>query len=201
MKTRDDLLLTRRQAIQGAASLVGGTIATTQIGMVLSRAAIAAEEDAPPVFFDNDQFALLERVVDVMIPETDTPGAHSVGVHYFLDLMLEEWASPNRQARYVQGLQSMGNRLDEIGGEDYLSASTTAQLNALSTLDAGAFADDSGDAFFREFKKLVLFCYYSSEAGATVELQYEALTPDYKACVPIDDIGRAWFWLGFSHGL
>ena len=68
-------------------------------------------------------------------------------------------------------------------------------------MDEAAFADDAGDDFFREFKRLALFGYYSSEAGATVELQYEALTPEYKACVPIEDIGRAWFWMGFRHGI
>ncbi len=55
--------------------------------------------------------------------------------------------------------------------------------------------------FFREFKQLALFGYYSSEPGATIELQYELLTPEYKACAPIEDIGRAWFWSNFRHGL
>jgi hypothetical protein len=75
------------------------------------------------------------------------------------------------------------------------------QLELLRTIDEEAFAADAPDTFFREFKRMVLFAYYSSEAGATVELQYEPLIPEYKACVPIEDIGRAWFWLGFSHGL
>lgn len=201
MKTGDESLLTRRQALQGAAALVGGSIAATQLGPFMSRAALAATEGADPVFLDNDQFALVERLIDVMIPETDTPGAHATGVHYFIDLMLEEWASTERQARYTSGLSEMNDRLNEIGGADFVESSQSDQLNTLQALDSAAFAADSEDAFYPELKKLVLFGYYSSETGATVELQYEALTPEYKACVPIDEIGRTWFWANFRHGL
>lgn len=201
MKTCDKSLLTRRQALQGAAALVGGSIAATQFAPFMSRAAVAATEGGDPVFLDSDQFALVERVIDLMIPETDTPGAHATGVHYFIDLMLEEWASAERQSRYINGLRDMNDRLNEIGGADFVASSQSDQLNTLQALDAAAFAVDSDDAFYPEFKKLALFGYYSSEAGATVELQYEVLTPEYKACVPIDEIGRTWFWANFRHGL
>lgn len=197
-----DNLLTRRRALQGAASLLGGTLAATHLGPFMSRAARAAAGDAAPVFFDTDQFALLERAVDVMLPETDTPGAVAAGVHHLIDLMLAEWASPVRQARYAVGLRDLDARMRQLGAADFVSASPSQQLELLQTLDREAFADGSGDTFFAELKKLVIFGYYSSEAGATLELQYEPLIPDYKACVPIEDIGgRAWFWLGFSHGL
>lgn len=204
MSERKDKLLTRRMAIQGAASLVGGTFAVAQLGGFMARAAAAATENPVPAFFDADQFSLIERVVDVMIPDTDTPGALAAGVHHFIDLMLDEWASPERQERYSHGLQDLRARLQALSGEDFMSSSNEQQLDILRDLDQAAFAaagTDSFNSFYKEFKKLVLFGYYSSEVGATVELQYEALTPEYKACVPIEDIGRAWFWLGFSYGL
>ncbi len=194
-------LMTRRKAIQGAASLVGGTFAAAQLGTFVSRAAVAAAENSVPLFFDQDQFPLVERIVDLMIPETDTPGALAASVHHFIDLMLAEWASPERQARYVQGLQDLDARTREAGAEDFVSFSPALQLELLRELDREAHTEGATDTFFREFKKLVLFGYYSSEAGSTVELQYEPMPGDYQACVPIEDIGRAWFWLGFSYGL
>ena len=200
-KSERSTSITRRKALQGAASLLGGTIAAAHLGTFMSRAAVAATENPAPQFFNQDHFQLVERIVDIMIPETETPGAHAAGVHHFIDLMLSEWASPARQARYVSGLDDLQQQLRDIAGQDFVSTSPEQQLAALRTIDEQAFADDASDTFFQEFKKLVLFGYYSSESGATVELQYEALTPDYKACVPIDDIGRAWFWLGFSYGL
>jgi gluconate 2-dehydrogenase gamma chain len=193
--------LTRRKAIQGAAALIGGTLTVAQLGSLASRAAVAATENSPPLFFDRTQFSIIERVVDLIIPETDTPGAHAAGVHHLIDLMLAEWASPERQARYVQGLQDLDARAKDNGAEDFASASAAQQLQELLTLDREAYAEGAPDTFFRGLKKLVLFGYYSSEAGATIELQYEQMPGDYRACMPIEDSGRAWFWLGFSHEL
>ena len=196
MTDSDSKLINRRQALKGAASVVGGTIAAAQMTTFMSRVVFAADEGAAPQFFSEDQFALVERIVDVMIPETDTPGAIDAGVHYFIDLMMAEWASPERKTRFSAGVDELDDRL----GDDFVTASSSDQLRRLQLVDNEAHAGE-GDDFFREFKRLALFGFYSSEQGATVELQYEALTPEYKACVPIDDIGRAWFWMGFRHGL
>ena len=198
----NEVLVTRRRALQAAASLLGGTLAGPELAAFLGSTAYAATDDASPAFFDQDQFAVLERAVDIIIPETETPGAVAAGVHRLIDRMLSEWASPARQARYVAGLRSLDTRMQATDLPDFLSASREQQIALLETLDEEAFAAGGTNTFFAEFKKLVIFGYYSSEPGATLELQYEPLTPQYKACVPIEDIGgRAWFWLGFSHGL
>jgi hypothetical protein len=193
--------LTRRQAIQGAASLIGGTIAVAQLGPLASRAALAQSENSLPVFFDQSQFSIVERVVDLIIPESDTPGAHVAGVHHFIDLMLAEWASPERQGRYVQGLRSINERARADAANDFVSLSAAEQLSLLQALDREAHIDNSPDTFFREFKKLVLFGYYTSEVGATVELRFAPIPGDYEPCVPIEDPQRAWFWLGYGYGL
>ena len=199
--TRNTHSISRRSAIKGAATLVGGALGASAVGPFLARAAAAADEQAAPLFFDDRQFELLGQVVDLVIPETDTPGALAAGVHYFIDLMMAEWASAERQNRYVEGLHAIDARALSGGVGKFVDMAPGEQLELLRTIDEEAFAADAPDTFFREFKRMVLFAYYSSEAGATVELQYEPLIPEYKACVPIEDIGRAWFWLGFSHGL
>jgi gluconate 2-dehydrogenase gamma chain len=195
------ILLTRRKAIRGAAALLGSSIAGAQITAFMSRAAVAAVEGEPPEFFDEDQFALIDRIADVMIPETDTPGASGVGVPHFIDLMLSEWASPARQARYVSGLAALDTELRGPGGEHFTELDADGQLEVLRGFDAAALADDGGNAFYAELKHMILFAYYSSEAGATEELQYQALPGVYQPCMPVDENTRGWFHLGFIHGL
>ena len=167
----------------------------------MSRAAVAAAAGESPVFFDADQFALIERIVDVMIPETDTPGAHAVGVHHFVDLMLAEWASPDRQTRYVRGLEQLDADLQGPDGQNFVDLAPDQQLDVLRAVDAAAYAINTGNPFFVELKKMVLFSFYSSETGATEELQYEALPGPYKHCMSDDEDVRAWFDLGFTYGL
>ena len=181
--------------------MLGGTIAASQLGLLTTRAASAATAGEPPAFFDAGQFSLVESMVDVMIPETDTPGAAGAGVHYFIDLMMSEWASAERQSRYVDGLAELGRALAGPGGEPFAELSTAERYKRLSAVDTAAFADESGEHFFREFKRMALFGYYSSQPGATEELQYEALPGPFRPCMPVDDDVRAWFHVGFRHGL
>ena len=46
--------------------------------------------------------------------------------------------------------------------------------------------------FFRQLKELTLAGYYTSEVGATRELQWLAAPGRYDADVPLADVGRAW---------
>ena len=80
---------------------------------------------------------MLERAVDIIIPETDTPGAVAAGVHHLIDLMLAEWASPARQARYTAGLRDLDARMRQLGAEDFVSAPPSRQLELLQALDRG----------------------------------------------------------------
>ena len=55
-----------------------------------------------------------------------------------------------------------------------------------------AIGDAQGPAFFRQLKELTLAGYYTSEVGATEELQWVAAPGRYDADAPLSDIGRAW---------
>lgn len=194
------MLLTRRTAIKHAVALLGGTLTVAQLGL-LTESVAAMTEDSAPRFLSEEQFLVLQRVADLIIPETDTPGALGANVHYFVDLMLAEWASPERQARYVAGLDDIDKRARESGATGFSASSVTRQAELLRTMDKEAFADRSANTFFGELKKMVLFAYYSSEVGATVELRYQRIPVDYLSCVAIEDTGRAWFWNGYSYEL
>lgn len=198
--TEDLTLLTRRSAIKRIATLLGGTLAATQLGL-LSKSVAAMTADSAPRFLNQNQFLMLQKIVDLIIPETDTPGALGANVHYFVDLMLAEWASPERQARYVSGLADVDSRARKTGADSFSTSTTAQQIVLLQTLDKEAFAQGPQDVFFAELKKMVLFAYYSSEIGATVELRYQSIPGDYVPCMPIDQNARAWFWMGYSYAL
>lgn len=193
-------LLTRRAALKRAAvALFGGTLTASQLGL-LARTAAAMSDDAAPRFLSDDQFLMLKQIAGLIIPETDTPGAIGARVHYFIDLMLAVWASPARQARYVAGLRDIDRRAREGGGDGFSRSPPMHQLGVLQALDDEAFAEGSGRTFFRELKRMVLFAYYTSEPGATVELSFQRIPGDYEPCLPMNEV-RAWFWNGYSYEL
>lgn len=46
--------------------------------------------------------------------------------------------------------------------------------------------------FYRMLKELTLVGYYTSEIGASQELQYVHTPGRYDGCIPIEELGRAW---------
>jgi len=198
--TQDPLLMTRRAAIRNAVLLLGGAIPAAQLGL-LESALAATGVESKPRFLDPDQFAMLERVADLIIPETDTPGAVSAGVHRFIDMLLAEWASPETQEQFIAQLSSIDERATELGMSGFLDGSEDGQVEVVRLLDEEAFADGAPATFFRRLKKLVLFAYFSSEPGATQALRFDPFPGDYQPCLPLGDDDRAFFWLGYSYDL
>ena len=88
----------------------------------------------------------------------------------------------------VAGLQ--GDLGDAMTSGDDTTGGGTTQLNTgEGTVTVG---DQEGPPFFRQLKELTLAGYYTSEAGATQELQWLAAPGRYDADVPLAEVGRAW---------
>ena len=189
-------LLTRRKAIQGAVALLGGTVVATELGPLI-RSVSAMDSKSSPMFLNVEQYSMVERIADLIIPETDTAGARSAGVHRFIDMMLAEWASPATQVRYVEGFERIDKLAADSGASGFSAMPSSRQFEILEKLDSRSYAEDSSSdipelAFYRELKAFVLFGYYSSEEGASVELKFDRIPGPYGDCVPYDEIGRAW---------
>ena len=75
-------------------------------------------------------------------------------------------------------------------GEAMSDSSTTGEVNT----GEGTVSVGTSDAlpFFRQLKELTLAGYYTSEVGATQELQWIAAPGRYDPDVPLSDVGRAW---------
>lgn len=193
-------MLTRRAAMRNAVLLLGGAIPAAQLGL-LENALAATSVDSKPRFLDADQFAIVERIADLVIPETDTPGAVSAGAHRFIDLLLDEWASSDTQAQFVDELARIEQRATELGMSGFLDGSAEQQFEVVQLFDREAFAVGAPETFFRRLKRLVLFAYFSSEPGATQALRFDRVPGDFDPCLSLEDDDRAWFWLGYSYGL
>lgn len=143
-------------------------------------------------FFDPDQMTLLARVADIVMPATDTPGAIGAGVDRFIDGLMADWASMTTSARVVATLEA----IDEAARRDFRRAFVDCkdadQAALLGRLAEGASGSDAQVPGFGELRKLVLAGYYTSEVGASVELQFELVPGRYLECVPVEEIGRAW---------
>jgi hypothetical protein len=177
----------RRQFMQGGALLA--LCGAVWLDFRRQRAATAAESATDP---------LLSSVCDLLIPATDTPGALAAGVPQFLTLALSHGlASASTLDRAT--LQS---ELDAIAGRPFLQLNSVEQNTALTALDNSQFAPPVGmrrtASVWPRIKKLIVMGYYSSEVGASQELQYALVPGRFDPDLPVKPGERAWSsdWVG-----
>jgi len=182
--------VSRRELLLGAIAFVGGAATLSSCGQeAVDRVDLHSGEHQ---FFDAEQMRLLGRVVDIVIPETDTPGALTAGADRFIDGMMATWASEGTQSYFTSILREINDQATAKHGLDLADCDTEKQEQLLRDIDNSAFGPDPIVDGFRDLKYLILAAYYTSEIGATIELQFELVPGRYIPCVPIEEIGRAW---------
>jgi hypothetical protein len=189
--TQEKAYLTRRQALKVLVALVGGAASAGEL-LPLVHAAQAASAKTP-VFLNAEQFALLGRIVDLMIPATDTPGAYGAGVHRFIDMMLLEFAAEPTRQKLLAGLDEVNAASAARQASDFVDLSVEEQFEILAEVDERAYGDSSRSEPYRLLKSMILFGYYTSEPGASVELLFNPIPGTTPGCVPTDSFDRAPF--------
>ncbi len=162
-------------------------------GLALSGEALAALSTPAPELLTPEALRLTGILAELIIPQTDTPGALAVGAHKTIDHLLRACATPYDQQRFVAGLARIDAVAAEQGGKRFAALAPARQVALLHALDGGASPFTSADrAFFSQLKSYTLFAYYTSEAGATRELAYLPIPGGYKGNVPVTRATRTW---------
>jgi hypothetical protein len=135
--------------------------------------AAAAETAAwAPKVLDAHQNQTVIVLSELIIPQTDTPGAKAAKVNEFIDWVLQD-ADERDRKEFLKGLAWMDGRSQELFGTDFASAAPdqqTALLTILASPRNKAFEDQAGIDFFKAIKALTITGYYTSEIGLGQEL-------------------------------
>lgn len=143
-----------------------------------------------PVALDAHEFRTASVVAELIIPETETPGATSAGVDRFIDLMVAEWFDDGERAAFRAGLSDLDARSRAAFGSNFVAGSSAQQTSLLERLEADSLELREADParaenlFFPRMKWLTLLGYYTSERGATEEHHWVAIPGAYRGCEP-----------------
>lgn len=186
-----DFMLQRRQVFQSliALSAVGG-LAACGSGEEPRSGQISG--NAAPGYFNASEMALIAAVAQTIIPQTDTAGAVQAGVPKTLQDLATDWGDAEFKQYWRDGLAALGAGLATENGTTFESMSPSERQTALSTYDAGVFANTIPDGFYRDFKATVVQAYYMSEPGASEELAYEPVPGEWIGCVPLSEFPKTW---------
>jgi gluconate 2-dehydrogenase gamma chain len=191
--------MNRREALKRVALLLGGAVSAPVVNAVLS--GYRPLPRYTPRTLSPEQNELVTTIAELIIPTTDTPGAKEAGVGQFIDLLLTEWHPAADRDRFLAGLADLETQFQLKHSKSFLQGTSPEQADFLAKLDLEAIGARRARVkevpFFGMMKEMTLVGYYTSEIGATEELQFRPATDRYDGCIPLESVGgRAWAGIG-----
>jgi hypothetical protein len=133
---------------------------------------------------NRDQQALVTEIAEIIIPETDTPGATSMKVPQFVDLILTEWAGDAERSGFLAGLTDIDAKAAALGATRFVQLSPTQKTELLTQLDSGRNDDKGAGLAFGRLKALTVYGYFTSEHVQEKILHRQMYFPRYEGNVP-----------------
>jgi hypothetical protein len=185
----------RRLAVGGAAAAALPSWVETLSAFALDHAhthgqrAAAAKTAAAwkPKVLSPHQNSTVITLSELIIPQTDTPGAKAANVNRFIDGVLSE-ASATERTKFLSGLTALDERAKQDFGKPFVDATAdqqTAILTGLSALQSkGDAKGDQGVEFFEAIKSMTIIGYYTSEVGMRQEMGDDGMLffAEFKGC-------------------
>ena len=143
------------------------------------------------------QNATVTTIAEIIIPQTNTPGAKAARVNEFIDLILTEWYDEEEKSTFLTGLADVDSRTRDLCGKEFVECGEKQQVEILQALDdeVAARAEDvrrrrshpPEKNFFFMIKQLTLVGYYTSQIGFEQELHGEIIPSRHAGCVPLEE--------------
>lgn len=151
---------------------------------------------------NSHQDATVTAMAELILPQTDTPGAKAVRVNEFVDRIVADWYSDEDRARFLAGLATVDARTQSLFQKDFVDASPPQQSEILRALgeemaqatEALANAPrgyrgadpEPEDNFYFMFRQLTFTGYFTSQMGFTQQLHEEIIPGRFDGCIPFE---------------
>jgi Gluconate 2-dehydrogenase subunit 3 len=183
--------MTRREALKKTALLIGGiSIAPELLAKALANAPATLAQ------FPADRLAVLAEMVDVIIPDTDTPGAKAAKVHEFIAVVVQDCFSPDQRDTFWMKMEAAHAQCKMTQGADFLACTPAQRIAFFTELQAAAKKErlehPEIPPFFHMLKNLTVGGYFSSEIGATQALAFDPIPGGWIPDMPVDATTKAW---------
>ena len=175
----------RRRAIRVMGGVAGASIAITDTTMrelinwgMRVRASIGSgsghqppSKSGHPTELTPERALVMEALADIIIPETETPGAAQAGVTEFVSALVDGWLEEDRRDRFLAGLDTVDPIARERFGADFAECARHEQSTLVGEFDSELTrlrddpAENASGYFFSDVKRFALTAYFTSKAG------------------------------------
>lgn len=132
----------------------------------------------------------MEALADIIIPETDTPGAAEAGVTGFVTALVDGWLDDEDRDRFLAGLDTVDPAARERFGADFADCTEAQRTQLVGEYDAELTRlreDPEARAsryFFHDVKRFTITAYFTSEVGLEA-LGHRIVFRTFEGCAPL----------------
>lgn len=189
----------RRKALRLLASAAALPILSREAFSMFQAVHEQLPEQAVLRTLNPHQNATVTTISELIIPQTDTPGAKAARVNEFIDLILTEWYDDEEKSIFLTGLAELDASTKNLLGKDFVDCDEKLQTEVLRGLDDEVSAARTDIRrgrsrrrppernFFFMIKQLTLIGYYTSQIGFEQELHGEIIPARHAGCVPLEE--------------
>ena len=211
----------RRKALRNMGLALGYTVTAPTLISIVQSCKNETELEWTPDFFTKDEGAALTKLVDIIIPKTDTPSASETQVHLFIDRFADQVMDPQQQdfikmsiGRFMEkALKDSGReKAGELTAEELEPVLATAlkstpedkvknfeaiqQYQEAVSEGKEALLDDniSRFAFANNLRGMTIMGYKTSEYVGEEIMEYLPVPGEYIPCGDLQELtgGKAW---------
>lgn len=177
--------MNRREVLKKTGWTIAGTAALPGLASLLESCGVSATSDYQPKHLTPDQFRTIERIADIILPGSETPGASDVGVAPFIDLVLSGYMHKEEMVNFMTGLEAFISNEKELNQKPFLELEAENQEAIISELDVN-LEDANVPTFYYTLKELVMWGYYTSEQGIKM-MDYQPVPGQFQGCITADE--------------
>lgn len=135
---------------------------------------------------NEEQLNLLGELVDTIIPETDTPGAKTLKVHYFVLTMVNDCRSEEYQENFLYGLDEWESYCVGKTGKPFFSCSYNERISTLKGVSQDENVSPGITALVSDTRDLTIRGYANSQYVMTGPVPYELVPGHFRGCVEVN---------------
>ena len=211
----------RRKALKNMGMALGYTVATPTLLSIVQSCKNETVLEWTPEFFTKDQGAVLTKLVDIILPKTDTPSASETQVNIFIDRFADQVMEKEQQDFFKMSMDRFIEKVLKDAGKEKAADLTPEELepvlaaalkvtkedqvtnnlavkqyNEAIAEGKEALLDDgiARFAFANNLRGMTIWGYKTSEYVGEKVLAYLPIPGEYIACADTQELtgGKAW---------
>jgi len=211
----------RRKALKNMGMALGYTVATPTLLSIVQSCKNETVLEWTPEFFTKDQGAVLTKLVDIILPKTDTPSASETQVNIFIDRFADQVMEKEQQDFFKMSMDRFIEKALKDAGKEKAADLTPEELepvlaaalkvtkedqvtnnlavkqyNEAIAEGKEALLDDgiARFAFANNLRGMTIWGYKTSEYVGEKVLAYLPIPGEYIACADTQELtgGKAW---------